>query len=266
MVQKKRKLTDDFKKYNLIRKSPAFPHLLKKARLEKTEGTRALQEYAGKRMSFLLNSLYPEMSAERKQQLINKIRANTDLMPYHIFRTDGQYSPNLEHIRIRKKLLNDRAYLTNVLDHEAIHLLSYEFRHLNPHEVVEFIARGISSSIVLNKQNKVALRKLKAINFSNPDISVHLKNTQVGKKLSNVKTLREIETNPRAKYNLPSPFLITFMSRLLEKKLDLKARNQFLRDTMEGKNPVITFNNMMKQMDIQAVIEGKQLKIKKVKP
>ena len=65
--------------------------------------------------------------------------------------------------------------------------------------------------------------------------------------------------------DFPADSIIFSMSTLLA-KTDLKARNQFLREIMEGKNPVISFNNLMKQKGIQAVVEGKQLKIKRVKP
>ncbi len=271
MVQKKRVLIDDFREYNRIRKIPAFQHPFKKAKLEKTEGNRVLQKYAEKRMSFLLNSLYPEMSAERKQRLVNKFRENTGFMnlPYRMVTVTvrgGVYNDLLEHVRITKNRLNDRAGLVNVLDHEAVHFLNDEFKRFNFAELEEFIAGGVSSSILPDKNNKADIRELKNINFSNPDISFPMRNERLGKEISNAKTLKEMKINPLSDHNLPHPSLIKFMSHLLDKNLSLKARNQFLRDTMDGKNPVFSFNNMMKQKSIQAVIEGKQIRIKKVKP
>jgi len=268
MSIKRRVLTDEFKEYNTIRKGPAFPHLMKKAKLEKAEGSRVLKKFAEKRMRFLLNSLYPEMSAERRQRLVNKFRDNTGFMnlPYRIVTVTargGVYNDLLEHVRITKNHLNDRASLMNVLDHEAVHFLNDEFKRFNFAELEEFIATGIHSSIL---PEKTGPKEPKGANFPNPGVSFPLKNERMGKEFSNAKTLKEMKINPFSDHNLPSPSLIRVMSGMLGKNLDLKTRNQFLRDTMDGKNPVISFNDLMKQKGIQAVIEGKQITIKKVKP
>jgi hypothetical protein len=270
MVQKRRILIDDFKEYNLIRKSPAFSHPMKKAKLEKAEGTRALKEYAGKRMRFLLSSLYPEMSAERKKEIVNKFAGKTEFMHWIttliLPENYAYYDPDSKSTRVRKRSLNNQKEFTNTLDHEAVHFLQDEFKYIFPGDVDERIAYGVSSSLIPNEATLKEIKKIKK--FSDTDLSIQLKSRRMAEKLTNAKKLEDIFIMKRGMdliRDFPTNSIISSMSTILA-KTDIRARNQFLRDAMEGKNPVVSFNNLMKQKGIQAVIEGRQLKIKKVKP
>jgi len=270
MLQKRRALDDrTFRAfYSLKAKPRKFTQIIKMAKLEKIEGDKLLKEHAKKRMSFLLNSLYPEMSAERKKEIINKFTERTGLLNlFHYILTGGGkavYLLNFDEVKISKKYLNNQVELTNTLDHEAIHFLNDKLKHSFPEKIEEFIADGVSSSIAPDKVAHQEIERIK--DFPHSDISFPLKNKQLGKTLSSVENLKGMwaTSNTALMRSFPRSSIVLSMSTLLNKTSGLKVRNQFLRDTMEGKNPIFSFNRLMKGKDIQAIIEGKTVKIKKV--
>ena len=270
MVQKKRKLTDDFKEYDMIRTKYGFAHPIKRARLEKAEGNRILKKYAEKRMSFLLSSLYPEMSTERKKEIVNKFTGKTEFMHWMAaLKFPSKYAlhdPKSNSTMVRMRSLNNQKEFANTLNHEAIHFLQDEFKYNFPKDVEERIAYGVSSSLI---PDEATLKEIRKINkFSDAEFSIPLKSRLMAEKLQNVKKLEDVFIGERGMDRIrgfPTDSIIFSMSTILA-KTDIRARNQFLRDTMEGKNLVASFNNLMKHNGIQAVVEGKQLKIKKVKP
>lgn len=177
----------------------------------------------------------------------------------------ASYNKLFKKVSVTPAMLKDKSDLAYALDHEAIHFLNKELKLKRPSSLEEPLAYGISPSFTPDDTTKMALKKIK--NFPASPISFSLSSKRFGETLSRAKSLSEMPLLARRKMLKNSAdLMIVTMSNLVSDNAGLEARNRFLRQTLEGHNPVLSFNSLMKDKGIRAVVEGKTLKIKQVKP
>jgi hypothetical protein len=177
--------------------------------------------------------------------------------------SEGGYSPITRRVYVNKNILNDPNMLLTTIDHEGVHFLKRELKLKHPFGTKEFIAYGVGEAILA--PNLAEWKEAEKEFFerdSHGNISMPLKDEKMGKSLNSAKSLTQIPFAIRRKLGMFPGDMIYIMSRTLDEEAGAQTRNKFLRQVMDGQNPLFSFNLLAKSKGLKAVVEGRMLKIK----